>query len=110
MGAVFERVIRQDNQIIVDNAEALDSQLERKIICPEPKQCGILTPLRMEGTVKGVLSLTGSSSTIFDERKELIDWMANTLSFAIERNSLSAAVHKRDRELGSIKQIGSALA
>ncbi len=107
---VFERVIRQDNQIIVDNAEALDSQLERKIICPESRQCGILTPLRMEGTVKGVLALTGRSSGIFEERKQLIDWMANTLAFAIERNSLSAAVHKRDRELGSIKQIGNALA
>ncbi|MDJ0803283.1 MAG: GAF domain-containing protein, partial [Desulfobacterales bacterium] len=107
---VFERVIRQDNQIIVDNAEALDSQLERKIICPESRQCGILTPLRMEGTVKGVLTLSSGNCAIFNERKELIDWMANTISFAIERNRLSAAVSKRDRELGSIKQIGNALA
>ncbi|MDJ0811117.1 MAG: GAF domain-containing protein [Desulfobacterales bacterium] len=107
---LFERVIRQDSQISINNVKQLGSQLERKIICPEAKQCGILTPLRMEGTVKGVLTLTGSSRNLFNERKELIDWMANTLSFAIERNSLSAAVYKRDRELGSIKQIGNALA
>ncbi len=107
---VFERVIRQDNQIVIDGVEQLSRQLERKIICPEPRQCGILSPLRMEGTVKGVLTLTGGSVASFNERKELIDWMANTLAFAIERNSLSAAVHKRDRELGSIKQIGNALA
>ena len=107
---LFERVIRQDSQITIDDANQLGSELERLIICPEPKQYGILTPLRMEGTVKGVLTLTSSSRAIFEERRELIDWMANTLSFAIERNSLSAAVYKRDRELGSIKQIGSALA
>ncbi|MBL0713017.1 MAG: GAF domain-containing protein [Desulfosarcina sp.] len=107
---VFERVIRQDSQISIDAVGQLRSQLERKIICPQRKHGGILAPLRMEGTVKGVLALSGDSNALFYERKDLIDWMANTISFAIERNSLSAAVYKRDRELGSIKQIGNALA
>ncbi|MGD9251125.1 MAG: GAF domain-containing protein [Desulfobacterales bacterium] len=107
---IFARVIRQDNPIGVEDASELESQLERKIICPERKQCGFLTPLRMEGTVKGVLTLSSGNGSIFSERKELIDWMANTISFAIERNRLSAAVYKRDRELDSIKQIGNALA
>jgi class 3 adenylate cyclase/GAF domain-containing protein len=109
-GTVFERVIRQDNPISLDDTQQLTHQVEQAIIGPEPGQSGILTPLRMEGAVKGVLALTGSSRTVFEAHSELIDWIANTLSFAIERNHLSAAVNKRDRELGSIKQIGSALA
>jgi class 3 adenylate cyclase/GAF domain-containing protein len=106
---LFERVIRQDVQVRIDDVRQLNNALAHKIICAESPQSGILTPLRMEGTVKGVLILTGRPA-IFDSHKELVVWMANTLSFAIERSRLSAAVSKRDRELGSIKQIGSALA
>jgi class 3 adenylate cyclase/putative methionine-R-sulfoxide reductase with GAF domain len=40
----------------------------------------------------------------------LIKWVANGLSLAIERNRLSEAVHKRNQELDTIQQIGSALA
>ena len=109
-GTVFERVIRQDTVLIIDDVEQLKQSLERRIIGPKGSPTGILAPLRMEGAVKGVLCLSGPEECDFRERKELIGWMANTLAFAIERNNLSAAVYKRDRELGSIKQIGSALA
>jgi len=109
-GTTLERVIRQDSLMLIDDFRQLATQLERKIVCPDSNYCGILAPLRMEGTIKGVLTLSASGEDIFSDKKELIAWMANTMAFAIERNRLSEAVYKRDRELGSIKQIGNALA
>jgi len=109
-GTVFERVIRQDALMVVDDFQQLTHPAERRIISPKGSRSGVIAPLRMEGAVKGVLTMTGTTNDLFIDQRELIGWMANTLAFAIERNNLSAAVSKRDRELGSIKQIGSALA
>lgn len=109
-GTVFERVIRQDALVFVDDARQLQHPAERRLIGPEGSRAGVVAPLRMEGEVKGVLAMAGPDTVLFRERKELIGWMANTLALAIERSNLSAAVFKRDRELGSIKQIGNALA
>jgi len=109
-GTVFERVIRQDALMVVDDLRPLKHPAERRILSPQGSRSAIVAPLRMEGAVKGVLTMTAPADDIFEDRKALIGWMANTLAFAIERNNLSAAVYKRDRELGSIKQIGSALA
>jgi class 3 adenylate cyclase/GAF domain-containing protein len=109
-GTIFEKVIRQDALVVVDDLEALKHPAERRLLSTEESGSAVVAPLRMEGAVKGVLTMTGPGEGLFQDRKELIGWMANTLAFAIERNNLSAAVYKRDRELGSIKQIGSALA
>jgi class 3 adenylate cyclase/GAF domain-containing protein len=109
-GTIFERVIRQDALVVLDDVQQLKHSAERRVMSPEGSHSGVIAPLRMEGTVKGVLTLCGPADDLFRDRKELIGWMANTLAFAIERNNLTAAVYKRDRELGSIKQIGSALA
>lgn len=109
-GTVFERVIRQDAIILLEDLEQLKNPAERRIMPAQADHCGIVAPLRMEGEIKGVLAMTGTQENFVNEGKALVGWMANTLAFAIERNNLSAAVYKRDRELGSIKQIGSALA
>jgi class 3 adenylate cyclase/GAF domain-containing protein len=109
-GTLFERVIRQDALLVVDELASLKHPAERRLLAPKGSGCGLVAPLRMEGTVKGLLTMTGPGVDLFRNRRELIGWMANTLAFAMERSSLSAAVYKRDRELGSIKQIGSALA
>jgi len=109
-GTIFERVIRQDALVVIDDLDQLKHTVERRLLSPKGSRCGVIAPLRIEGAVKGVLTICGPDEDVFHDHKELISWMANALAFAIERNNLSAAVYKRDRELGSIKQIGSALA
>ena len=47
---------------------------------------------------------------MFYDNQGLIEWMVNALSISIERNRLFESVVKRNKELDSIKQIGSALA
>ena len=47
---------------------------------------------------------------MFNDVQELLKWIANGLSLVLERNRLSAAVVRRNQELATIRQIGSALA
>jgi class 3 adenylate cyclase/putative methionine-R-sulfoxide reductase with GAF domain len=69
-----------------------------------------LAPLKSDGSVTGVLALVAHDAAIFYKSRKLITWIANGLSLAIERNRLSAAVVKRNQELDTIRQVGSALA
>jgi class 3 adenylate cyclase len=60
--------------------------------------------------VTGILVLAAKDAGIFYNARRLIIWISNGLSLAIERNRLSAAVVKRNQELDTIRQVGSALA
>jgi adenylate cyclase len=54
--------------------------------------------------------LASKKSGLFNEVQELLKWIANGLSLVLDRNRLSAAVVRRNQELDTIRQIGSALA
>jgi len=66
--------------------------------------------MKMRGVVKGIFALSSSHAKDFYNFQELIEWVAGVLSISIERKRLSESVVKRNKELDSIKQIGSALA
>lgn len=118
-GTLIEKVIKQQATTVVDGektpaAESEDpgglSELEKELIRSQGRRCCLLSPLRTDGQVTGVLALSAPSAEIFEGMGKLVDWIANGLSVAIDRNRLSDAVLKRNRELDSIRQIGSALA
>ncbi|MGD8252596.1 MAG: GAF domain-containing protein, partial [Desulfobacterales bacterium] len=105
----IDRAMRQDRPLLIDDDQSLNSDALRSLI-GEEATAGIATSLKMDGKAKGALLLGTDDGGHLEELSDLIGWMADTLSYAIERNALTAAVYKRDRELTSIKQIGSALA
>ena len=121
-GFLFERVFKQESTIIIENTSDLKNSLEvdeagllsnvveKELFIKNGRKTCLLTPLRTDGIVTGVLALSSKKRGIFTEVRNLIEWIANGLSIAIERNKLSAAVLRRNRELDTIKQIGSALA
>jgi class 3 adenylate cyclase/GAF domain-containing protein len=90
----------------LDTASSLDQVIFKDHGC---KSC-LLAPLKIEGRVYGIISLGSKQSGLFNDVKELLRWIANGLSLVLERNRLSAAVVKRNQELDTIRQIGSALA
>ena len=121
-GFLFERVFKQESTIIVENTSdlapslevdetgSLSNVLEKELFVKNGRKTSLLTPLRTDGIVTGILALSSKKPGIFTDVRNLIEWIANGLSIAIERNKLSAAVLRRNRELDTIKQIGSALA
>jgi class 3 adenylate cyclase/putative methionine-R-sulfoxide reductase with GAF domain len=109
-GSIIEKVFKQETSLIVDNTASSTNAVDRELFADNGCTSCLLAPLKTDGLVTGVLALTAKEVTIFSNVQKLITWIANGLSLAIERNRLSAAVIKRNRELDTIRQIGSALA
>ncbi len=119
---VFEKVLKQETTIVIDTVESLApangnggqnrkvSDIEKELFNHSDRNTCLLTPLRVDGLITGVLVLSAKAPGLFNGMQNLIEWIANGLSIAMERNRLSAAVLKRNQELETIKQIGSALA
>jgi class 3 adenylate cyclase/putative methionine-R-sulfoxide reductase with GAF domain len=110
-GSIIEKVFKQETTLIVDNTvEFDDNRVDRELFSDHGNTSCLLAPLKSDGLVTGVLALAAKDVGIFYKVQKLITWIANGLSLAIERNRLSAAVVKRNQELDTIRQIGSALA
>ncbi len=109
-GSIIEKVFKQETSLIVDNTCSSTNAVDRELFADNGCTSCLLAPLKTDGLVTGVLALTAKDVAIFSNVQKLITWIANGLSLAIERNRLSAAVIKRNRELDTIRQVGSALA
>ncbi|MFZ0242243.1 MAG: GAF domain-containing protein [Desulfobacterales bacterium] len=114
---VVEKVLKQETTLIIEDTQAAgaiaggeDNGIMAELFLKNGRRTCLLTPLRSDGVVTGVLALSAKTRGLFEGLQNLIEWIANGLSIAIERNRLSAAVLKRNRELETIKQVGSALA
>ncbi|MBN2538932.1 MAG: GAF domain-containing protein [Deltaproteobacteria bacterium] len=108
-GSTFEKVLRQGVTLIVEDVSSLVHESEKEFFTGSNTVA--LFPLKMDAGVAGVLVLCAEAGPdLFYNQQELIERMADALSLAIERNRLSNYVIKREQELDTLKQIGSALA
>ena len=107
---IMDKVMKQDTTLVISDTIALAEAAEKELFADQNCRSCILSPLKMGGTVFGLLSLSAENPDIFYEVFDLMPWMANVLSFTIERNRLLSSMAKRNQELDTIRQIGSALA
>ncbi|MGD9087451.1 MAG: GAF domain-containing protein [Desulfobacterales bacterium] len=108
--SILEKVFKQESSLLVDNTRSMANPLDRELFADQGCTACLLAPLKSDGNVTGVLALAAHDAALFYSAHKLITWIANGLSLAIERNRLSAAVVKRNQELDTIRQVGSALA
>ena len=121
-GSVIEKVLKQESTIIVDNKNlpeeesemdstgSISNKLEKELFAESVGGCCLITPLKTDSVVTGILALYAKKPDLFYNVQNIVEWIANGLSIAIERSGLTASVLKRNQELDSIKQIGRALA
>ena len=121
-GTVIEKVLLQESTVLMEDTPTVLAELvkgktgsrctalEKELFVGDGRRTCLLTPLRTDGVVTGLLALSAKTQGLFNGMESLMEWIANGLSIAIDRNRLSAAVLKRNQELETIKQIGSALA
>ena len=109
-GGIIDKALKQESILIVNDTDVLTSEFAKELFVNQGSKSCCLAPMKMRGVVKGIFALSSSHAKDFHDFQELIEWMANALSIAIERNKLSESIIKRNKELDSIKQIGSALA
>lgn len=109
-GSVLEGVVRQGSSLLVTNPGGLDHPLDRMLLAEPGLQSALLVPLKMGGSVSGILLVGVQRPGGLAGLTERVEEIAPTLALAMEKNNLFASVTKRDREMESIKQIGSILA
>jgi class 3 adenylate cyclase/putative methionine-R-sulfoxide reductase with GAF domain len=108
-GSIIDRVIRQQSVLFLDDPGALDLPPE-KALCPQGASgtC-LLAPLKVEGRITGVLLLYNVARDAADKRGRLLSMMTEGLSLAIEKENMLASIVRRNQELATLRQIGSAL-
>jgi class 3 adenylate cyclase/putative methionine-R-sulfoxide reductase with GAF domain len=109
-GSLTEKVFKHETAMVLEGRNYANTPLDQAIFKDHGCQSCLLAPIKMEGKVTGILVLTSQQRGVFTEVQGLLNWIANALSLVLERNRLSAAVVRRNQELDTIRQIGSALA
>jgi class 3 adenylate cyclase/putative methionine-R-sulfoxide reductase with GAF domain len=109
-GSIVETALKQETTLVVADHKTTSSTLDQIIFEDNGARSCLLAPLKVEGQDYGILIMTGKQPGMFSDVKGLMRWIVNGLSLVIERNRFSAAVVKRNQELNTIRQIGSALA
>jgi class 3 adenylate cyclase/GAF domain-containing protein len=109
-GSILEGVIRQGNSLFITDTDGLHHPLEQELLVKPGLRSSLLVALKMEGTVTGVFVIGSSRPDSLIGQQVKVEEIAPTLSLAMEKNSLTSSVTKRDREMESIKQIGGILA
>jgi class 3 adenylate cyclase/GAF domain-containing protein len=109
-GSIVETALKQETTLVVECDSDTSSTLDQIIFKDSGANSCLLAPLKLDNQIYGILVFTAKEEGMFKNVKGLMRWMANGLSLVLERNRLSAAVVKRNQELNTIRQIGSALA
>jgi len=109
-GTILDRLTKQQGTLILDETASLTHPVEKEIFSDHIANNVLLTPLKLEGRVTGILILCNVQHESLIGKESLIENMATSLSHAIEKDKLLIAVARRNQELDSLRQIGSALA
>jgi class 3 adenylate cyclase/putative methionine-R-sulfoxide reductase with GAF domain len=107
-GDVIDRIIRQESALVLKTGDRLPLLLES--IVSATQLPAVVLPLKVNDAVSGLLLLTLSDLEIWRENRTALPSVVNLIAIGMERARLSRAVARRDRELATIKHIGSALA
>jgi class 3 adenylate cyclase/putative methionine-R-sulfoxide reductase with GAF domain len=108
-GGWLDRALQQQTTIVMTDATCLAKQSHLELR-GGGRNGAIIIPMKMEGMINALFIVSIKDSLMHLTHQQFLEWSAGCLSLAVERNRLSDAVVKRNRELDSIKQIGSALA
>ncbi len=109
-GSIVETALKQETTLVVDYDSGTSSTLDQILFNDHGVKSCLLAPLKLGSQIYGILVLTAKHAGLFNDVKGLVGWITSGLALVLERNRLSAAVVKRNQELDTIRQIGSALA
>ncbi len=110
VNTIMDKVMKQETTMVIRDTSTLAEAAEKELFADQNCRSCILSPLKIGGTVSGLISLSAENPDIFYEVFDLMPWMANVLSFTIERNRLLSTMARRNQELDTIRHIGGALA
>ncbi|OHE23924.1 MAG: hypothetical protein A2X92_08090 [Syntrophus sp. GWC2_56_31] len=109
-GTAIERVIRQGTSSLISEPNGWTHPIEAALFADHHLNFCFLSPLRMDGMVRGVLALGFLQPHAITDAQERLERLTDLAALTIEKGLLSAFVVKREQEMAIIKQIGSLLA
>ncbi|MEJ2643051.1 MAG: GAF domain-containing protein, partial [Desulfosarcinaceae bacterium] len=110
-GSHIERAFRSENPLLIHPPWSFDHAADDTLLGWSENPSTIsLIPLRYQDKPRGLLVLFAHQGVDFMAQRHLLQWLGTGLALGIERSRLQEAIRKRKQELGSLKQIGSALA
>ncbi|MFH1081483.1 MAG: GAF domain-containing protein [Pseudomonadota bacterium] len=109
-GTILDRLIKQQRPMILHETGRMTHPVEKEIFSDHTSHNVLLTPLKVEGHVMGILILCNVQHESLTGKETLIEAMADSLSRAIEKEKLLIAFARRNQELDTLRQIGGALA
>ncbi len=108
-GTIVDNVMQQENIKIIDDIDTVRKNLDARLVIPGLRSC-MLAPISTRGKINGIAVFYSRRSDNYHKNFNIVEYVTNILSFALEESRLMASVTKRSQELVAIKQIGSALA
>jgi adenylate cyclase len=107
---IFNKVLKQQRSLFLHEISGMSSPVEHEIFTNHHIQNAFLTPLKVEGQLMGILVMCNIPPDSLPDADTVIESMADGLSRAMERERLLIAFARRNQELETLRQIGSALA
>jgi adenylate cyclase len=109
--SLLDRVVKQQTPLFIDDKASFPHQIEEAIFLDIADfSSALLWPLKIEGTVRGLLILIDIQEAVYPVAQDALAPMADNLALAIEKEKLLIDVSRRNREMETLRQIGSALA
>lgn len=109
-GTIYDYVLKHGQMTVVEDIGNLESDTEKDSLEGAVGPAGAFIPLKIDGRPRGILVLTAQNGQRFYAARELIERVSDILALVEERQQLEVITLKRQKDLDTIKQIGSVLA
>ncbi len=110
IGSIVDRVMKQGTRLLISDPEQWVHPLERELFVKNQLRACLLAPLKVDGSIKGVLVLGSLSPSVLQGVEEQVERLAGLVALANEKSRLSISILKKDQDMALIRQIGSLLA
>lgn len=108
-GAELAAVMRRGKSLILDDTSLLKGSLEKKMFCQHGLTSCLIIPLKINGNAAGVLTLGARKQDAFSETRQYVEWVANGIALAIERDRLVLEARRHQLAMSITEQLGQAL-
>jgi len=109
-GDALDRIVGRPKMTILDKKDHLPPVLEAFMGAFSVRGSRLALPLKVRQHLVGVLLCCMRGTSILSGWRVTLPWVASLLAVSMERRQLLRDVARRDRELETIRHVGSALA
>jgi adenylate cyclase len=109
-GTILGRIIQQQRAVMEADPGSLIHPVEKALFSDPSFRNILFIPLKIEGKTSGILMLYNVVYEPLSDTDKILKPLADSFSHAIEKEKLLIAFARRNQEMETLRQIGSALA